>query len=91
MEQMRKVILAEVSTLETTMRNRYDRFITVHKEFFHVHGLQQQRKEFVQNLRNIHATIAHVQECKMWYKGALLHLPNILKPQAELEKGRSGF
>ena len=40
MSKMRKVILIEVSTLETTMRKIYDGFVTVHKAVFDVHVLQ---------------------------------------------------
>lgn len=39
MTEMRKMIIDEISTLETNMRNLYDEFITIYKEFFHVHGL----------------------------------------------------
>lgn len=38
--EMRKEILAKVSTLEAAMQNLYDRFITVHKEVVHLHGFQ---------------------------------------------------
>lgn len=68
MADMRKVILAEVSTLETTMQILYDGFVTLHKVVVSVHGLQQRSKEFVQTLTNIHFVIAHVQEWTMWYK-----------------------
>ena len=40
MVEMRKVILVEVSTLETTMRKLYDGFVTMHKAFIYVHHLQ---------------------------------------------------
>ena len=62
MEEMRKVIMAKVSTLDTTMWKLYDGFVTVHKAVVCVHGLQQRRKEFVKTLRNIHDAISHVQE-----------------------------
>jgi len=47
-------------TLETTMQKLYDKFVTAHKVIVCVHGLQQWSKEFVQTLRNTHATIAIV-------------------------------
>lgn len=80
--------LAEVSTLGDTMWKLYDGFVTMHKAIVCVHGLQQQSKEFVQTLKNIHATIAHVQEWIMQYKGALLDLVKKMKPHAELEKAK---
>lgn len=80
------MILVEVSKLEGTMRKLYDRFVTVQKTVFHVHGLQQQTKEFVQNLNKIHATIAHVQEWTMCYKWSPLDLVKKMKPQEDLEK-----
>ena len=58
--EMKTMILVEVSTLGDTMQKLYDRFLTVHKAVVHVHGLQQQSKEFVQTLKNIHDTITHV-------------------------------
>lgn len=61
MGEMRKVILFEISTLESTMWKIYDGFVTVNKVVVHVHDLQQWSKEFVQTLENIHASIAHVQ------------------------------
>lgn len=39
--EMRVVICIEVSTLGETMRKLYDGFVTVHKEVFHFHDLQQ--------------------------------------------------
>ena len=60
MEEMRKVILAEVSTLETTMRKHYDKFFIVHKAIFHLYGFQQQCMKIVQTLKYIHDVITHV-------------------------------
>jgi len=79
MVEMRKAILAEVSTQEATMRKFYDGFITMHKAVVHLHGFQQWRKRFVQALTDIHATIAHVQKWTMRYEGAPLYLPKIKK------------
>lgn len=39
--EMKKVILSKVSTLETIMERLYDRFVTMHKAIFHLHGHQQ--------------------------------------------------
>lgn len=64
-EEMRTMILSEVSTLGDTLWKLYDGFFTVHKEVFHLHCLHQWSKEFVQTLKNIHASIAHVQEWTM--------------------------
>lgn len=36
---IRKVIFVEVSSLGETMQKLYDRFVTVHKEVFYLHGL----------------------------------------------------
>jgi len=77
---MRTTILAKVSTLGDTMQTLYDRFVNVHKELLRVHGLQQQSKEFIQTLKNIHAVIAYVQESKILYKGAPLDLEKKMKP-----------
>jgi len=40
MENMRKEIFVEVSTLETTMHKFYDKFLTMHKAFVHLYGFQ---------------------------------------------------
>lgn len=39
--EMRKAILAKVSSLEIATRRLYDRFIIVHKEVVHLHGHHQ--------------------------------------------------
>lgn len=39
MAKMRKGIFAEVSTLETTMKKLYDKFVIVHKAVFHLHWI----------------------------------------------------
>lgn len=62
MVEMRKEILAKVSTLETAMWKLYDGFVTMHKVVFDLHGLKQWRKRFFQTLRDIHPTITHVKE-----------------------------
>lgn len=41
MAEMRKMILTKASTLEKVMWKMYDRFVTVHKAFVHLHGYQQ--------------------------------------------------
>ena len=68
------------------MQKLYDGFVTMCKEVVHVHVLQQQSKDIVQTLKNIHATIAHVQKWKMRYKGAPPKLVNKMKPHIEPEK-----
>ena len=40
MDEMRKVIFVEVSTLETTMQKLYDRFVTMHKAVVHLYDFQ---------------------------------------------------
>jgi len=45
------MILAEVSTLEETMRKLYDGFVTVNKAVFCLYNLQQQSQVFVKNLK----------------------------------------
>lgn len=78
--KMRTMILVEILALGDTIWNLYDGFVTTHKEFVCLHGLQQQSKEFSQNLKKIHASITHVQELTMRYKGAPLDLENKMKP-----------
>ena len=70
------------------MQKLYDGFITVHKLVVHLYGFQQRSKRVVWTLKEIHAAITHVQEWTMRYKGALLYLPKMMKPQAELDKAR---
>lgn len=41
MVEMRKSMLTEVSTLETTMRKMYGIFFTMHKTVVHLYGSQQ--------------------------------------------------
>ena len=60
MAKMRKVILAEVSTLEATMRKLYDGFVTMHKVVFHLYDFQKWCRKVVQTLKDIHVVIAHV-------------------------------
>ena len=88
MAEMRKVILVEVSTLKATMQKLYDKFLIVHKVVVHQYGFQWWRRNIVQTLEDIHAAIAQVQEWTMRYKGALLHLPKMMKPQLELDKAK---
>ena len=80
MPEMRKLTLAEVSTLETTMRKLYDRFVTMHKVVVHIFGSQRYSTKIIQTLRYIHNVIPHVHEWTMRYKGSLLHFPKIMKP-----------
>lgn len=42
MTEMKKAIVAEISTLEATMQTVYSRFVTVHKAVVHLYGFQQQ-------------------------------------------------
>ena len=58
----------------------------MHKVVVHLYGFQQQCMNIFQTLKDIHATIMHVQEWTMRYKGTSLYLHNIMKPQAELDK-----
>lgn len=80
MGEMRKAILAKVSTLEDTKQNIYDIFVTVHKEVVCVHGVQQWSKVCLQTLKNIDAAIAHVEERKIRYKETPLDLAKKMKP-----------
>jgi len=59
------VILAEVSTLGETMRKLCDGFVIVHKVVIRLHGLLQQNKVFVKNIKNIQVAITYVQEWAM--------------------------
>ena len=74
---MKKVILAEVSSLERVMQRLYDRF-TVHKEVVHLHGHQQCYIKITYTLIDIHATIDYVHTWTMRYKGGLLHLHKMM-------------
>lgn len=60
MAEMKKFILVELSTLETTMWKLYDKFFIVHKEVVHLYGFQQGCMKISQNIKNIHVAIAHV-------------------------------
>ena len=40
MKKMKKVILAEISTLETSMQTLYGRLITMHKAVVHLYDFQ---------------------------------------------------
>jgi len=53
LEEIRAMILAEVSTLGETMQNLYEEFVRIHKEVVHLHGLHQKRKYFVKTLKNM--------------------------------------
>jgi len=77
--ELREEIPSEVSTIGETMQKLNDRFVTIHKAVFHLHGLQQWSKEFVKTLKRIQDTIAYVQEWTMQYKGGPLDLMNNMK------------
>ena len=78
--EMKKVILIEVSSLETVMQRLYDRFITVHKAVVHLHGHQQHCIKIVRTLTDIHVIVDHVQTWIMRYKGVPLYLHKMMKP-----------
>ena len=86
--EMRKEILAKVSTLESTMQKLYYEFFIMHKVVVHLYGFQQWSRKVVQTFNGIDASIAHVQEWIMRYKRAPLYLHNMMKLQAKLEKAR---
>lgn len=88
MEEMRVEILSEVLTLVETMQNLYEELVTMHKGVVHLHGLQQQWKDFFKTLRNVKTAIIIMHEWMMWYKGASLDLGKKMKPQVELKKER---
>lgn len=85
---MKALILGEVLTLEEAMHNLYDELVTMHKEFVHLHALQQQCKYFVKTLRNVQDAITVVHGCSMQHQGAPLDLGKGMKQQEELEKER---
>ena len=85
---MKKTILVDISTLENTMQMLYNKFFPVHKAIVHLYDFQQQYAKTTKTLKDIHATITHVQEWKMRYKGALLYLHKMMKPQTELGKAQ---
>lgn len=78
-EEMKAMIVSEVSTLGETMLNLYEELVSMHREFFHAHGLQKQCKYFFKVLMNMQVSITSVHEWSMRYKGALLDLGKKMK------------
>ena len=64
-EEIREMILVEVSTLGDIMRHLYEEFLTVDKVFFCLHDLQCQSGEFVKILKNVKVSITIVHEWTM--------------------------
>lgn len=49
------------------MQNPYEEIITIHRAFIQLHGLQQQRRDFVKS--DVQDAIVTMKEWKMRYKG----------------------
>ena len=80
--ELKKVILDEVSSLETVMQTLYSRFGTLHKVVIHLNSWQQCRARRACILSNMNTSFDCMKTWKMRYKGALLHLPKMMKPMA---------
>lgn len=80
-EELKKAILEEVLSLDTFMWLLYSKFGTMHKAVVHLNSWQQRfvRRECI--LSNVHAAIDYMRTWMMRYKGALLHLPKMMKPR----------
>ena len=74
LEELKETILSEVSTMGETMQSLYEEFVTMHKEFFHLHGLQHKCKDDVKTLKVVQSTVASMHEWSTQYKWALLEL-----------------
>lgn len=77
--ELKKAILNEVLSLDIVMWALYSKFGTVHKAVIHLNGWQQRcaRREHI--LANSHDVVDYIQTWMMRYKGALLHLPKMMK------------
>lgn len=80
--EWRKVILDEVTSLETFMWKMYFKFITVHKSVVHLDGWQQHCDRRERVLADIRTVVDHMQIWKMRYKEAPLYLQKMMKPKA---------
>jgi len=64
------------------MRALYSKFGIVHKAIVHLLVFQQRCDRRARILLNVHVVIDYMQTWTMSYKGALLHLPRMMKPIA---------
>jgi len=80
--KLEKAILDEVLSLDTVMRALYSKFGTMHKAVVHLNEWKQGCARISRILENMHATVDYMQTWKMRYKGALLHLTNMMKANA---------
>lgn len=80
--ELKKEILEEVLSLDTVTWALYSKFSTVHQVVVHLHGWQHPcvRRDCI--LKNIHVVIDNMRAWMMEYKGALLHLPKMMKANA---------
>jgi len=77
--KLKKEILDEVLSLEKVMRELYSKFGTVHQAVIHLHKRQQWCARRARILKEIHGDVDNMQAWMMKYKGAPLHLPNMMK------------
>lgn len=70
------------------MQNIYEETFTMHKAFVHLHGLQQQCKDFVKTLRNVKTAMVVMHERIIRYKWTPLDLGKKIKPEEELENAK---
>ena len=80
--ELKKAILDEVLSLDMVMRALYSKFGTVHKAIVHLNGWQQRCARTTHILTNIHVVVDNMQAWTMKYKGALLHLPKMMRADA---------
>ncbi len=79
--KLKKEILDEALSLDTFMRALYSKFGIVHKAVVHLNGWQQRCARKARILSNVNVVVDYMQTWTMRYKGALLHLPKMIKPK----------
>lgn len=86
LEELKTMILGEVSTLGEKMWSLYEELIAMNNIVVDLHGLKQKHKYYVKNLKVVQSTIVSLHEWSMQYKGVLLELGNKSRKEVELEK-----
>jgi len=86
--EVKKEILDELLSLDTIMQSLYSKFGTVHKVVIHLNGWQQRCDRRALIMLKIHVVFDDMQAWTMKYKGAPLHLPKMMRPNAIELKAR---
>lgn len=80
--ELRRLILDEVSPLETFMQMSYSRFTIVHKSVVVLNDWQQHCARRAHILSNLDTVVYRMQIWTIRYKGSPSYFPKMMKPKA---------